>query len=1313
MNIWKTLKLFLSSTFVDLELERDELAKQFRKLKSQLIERQLSFMTYDLRWRQKHERDSIVKWCIEMVERCEYFVGILGSRYGWRPPQDAWGKKNFSGISVTEMEIRHALLHTDRGKRFFCILHREIKDTKDRASILALKKHLKAQGEDVFEFADTKSMLAFIVEHMRKKIDEHYPLLSTTENDANARETLMEDFAREKLQGFVGRDSFSQKIWEFANSKNQQNYLVIHALAGTGKSAIIAQFYKHWKQQNPQITILRYFFSVNSSAREFIASIVEQMYFYGLLEEVPKKDPLELRFQMRSALENTSQKLIIVIDAIDEVDEANKDLSWLPSNLPDNINIILSTRPVSTFDIAKDYINVQTQELPPLTTHEITTIIETYVEKHKVKISPEDIQLLQKRADGNPLYLKVALEEIASSGSGVGQLATSIDSLFEQIVQRLSDKYNTSVIFDYLGFIAASEAGLMEIEIQEVLQQYYNTGDDLLLMITKSLDHFIVERGGMLQFFHAEFERSIKERLGRNRLRNYHQKLADYFKNKGHKYSRGLKEVCYQLLWAEKYEELLQQLCDIEFLQKKAASGMIDDLVHDFEIALYHPLLPMPKSTSSKYMEVEIGTEMLRLLCHSLSLDLRFLRRYPLSLFQCLWNRCYWYDNPKVKNYYSYDETAYLPWKKTQLFVLVEKWRENYHETWAKSLSPLEPHLNSKLRRLFIGHSREVLCVAFNQDRERIISVGTDRKICVWNSGTGECLYEISEHEEIIRRTIFSSDGKKFATAGDDGYIFVWDTQTGECVQMIESGLGIITALQFTKKNKWLISGGDDARIVIWNVNNGKQVCFLEGHNEAVYALDVMGDYFASASKNGEIKIWQNNECICSLQGHERIVNDLKFSFDGKYLASCSKDNSIRVWSVTNKECMQVIENHYDSVNAIDFVPYTHLLVSGGDDRSICITNIITGNIVMGWKHHNWQVTSLQVSLDGKYLACGARDGSVSLWDIGRYESQDYKAQFTLKGHKERIRSLSILTERAQAVTGSKDQFIKVWDIKSGECNKSISTNMKIRCVSTSKDETKVVVGSRQGDIGLWNLQSGDFIHLLQGHKGIVSHVLFCHNDQQLLSIGYFDNTMRLWNVADGKCLKVYKGHKRWIECVGLDPKQNLIASGSRDKTLKIWDMNGNCIRTMHGHEIGVTSVAFHYDSSKVASASGHSGIIRIWDVDTGACLHILTGHKDVITQMRFKNNSLISVSRDHQTFIWDTTSGSCVRQINGQVDLESYCRQDVFSLTESWQTTIVKNNQEIVHIPEKMSFVSVVDNHIVGVYKSNERSVGVLKITC
>ena len=116
---WNKLAVFLSSSFKDLELQRDELAKIFNEVKQKLFDRQLFFDHYDLRWRKRHESQDVVKWCMEMVERSDYFIGIIGYRYGYRPIKDGDDKFNINGMAITEMEIRHAINKIDKKKCFF------------------------------------------------------------------------------------------------------------------------------------------------------------------------------------------------------------------------------------------------------------------------------------------------------------------------------------------------------------------------------------------------------------------------------------------------------------------------------------------------------------------------------------------------------------------------------------------------------------------------------------------------------------------------------------------------------------------------------------------------------------------------------------------------------------------------------------------------------------------------------------------------------------------------------------------------------------------------------------------------------------------------------------------------------------------------------------------------------------------------------------------------------------------------------------------------------------------------------------------
>src|SRR5258705_3282456 len=113
MSSWKTIRIFISSTFRDMHSERDHLvAFVFPELKERCAKRQLHLVDVDLRWgvtEEESKRGSALEICLDEIERCRpFFIGLLGERYGWVPPsyevrdepQYRWLLDNEGGHSV-------------------------------------------------------------------------------------------------------------------------------------------------------------------------------------------------------------------------------------------------------------------------------------------------------------------------------------------------------------------------------------------------------------------------------------------------------------------------------------------------------------------------------------------------------------------------------------------------------------------------------------------------------------------------------------------------------------------------------------------------------------------------------------------------------------------------------------------------------------------------------------------------------------------------------------------------------------------------------------------------------------------------------------------------------------------------------------------------------------------------------------------------------------------------------------------------------------------------------------------------------------
>ena len=133
----------------------------------------------------------------------------------------------------------------------------------------------------------------------------------------------------------------------------------------------------------------------------------------------------------------------------------------------------------------------------------------------------------------------------------------------------------------------------------------------------------------------------------------------------------------------------------------------------------------------------------------------------------------------------------------------------------------------------------------------------------------------------------------------------------------------------------------------------------------------------------------------------------------------------------------------------------------------------------------------------------------------------------------------------------------------------------------------------------------------------------------------------------------VQRGHAGDVTCVALSPGGDLVASGSKDDSLRLWDaVTGEELRTFLGHGDDVLAVAFSPDGDLLASG-GRDDTVRIWSVRTGDEIDQLDGHAYAVTSLAFSadGTSLLSGSEDHTAIAWDLATGEPRQQIAGRPD--------------------------------------------------------------
>ncbi len=179
--------------------------------------------------------------------------------------------------------------------------------------------------------------------------------------------------------------------------------------------------------------------------------------------------------------------------------------------------------------------------------------------------------------------------------------------------------------------------------------------------------------------------------------------------------------------------------------------------------------------------------------------------------------------------------------------------------------------------------------------------------------------------------------------------------------------------------------------------------------------------------------------------------------------------------------------------------------------------------------------------------------------------------------------------------------------------------------------------------------QDGQQLLTLEGHTNWVRSVAF-NADGNTLASGSDDKTLRLWNTATGQCLKTLEGHKERVWSVAFSPNGKILASGSEDRTVKLWDFHtGQCFKTLERHTSWVRSVTFSPDGNTLASGSSDKTVI-LWDAKTGLYLKTLEGHTSRVRSVAFSpdGNTLVSGADDGTVILWDAKAGLYLKTLEG-----------------------------------------------------------------
>lgn len=507
----------------------------------------------------------------------------------------------------------------------------------------------------------------------------------------------------------------------------------------------------------------------------------------------------------------------------------------------------------------------------------------------------------------------------------------------------------------------------------------------------------------------------------------------------------------------------------------------------------------------------------------------------------------------------------------------------------------LPPKAIARLGTLRFRHNSWIHSVAYRPDGAALAS-GGNSVLRLWESRSGELLFESLGSKTNHSSTVFSPDGALLASA-HGMTISVYDSRSGENLYTIPA-------------TDPLVFSPDGRRIA------------------AAYS-ERQGAEFQR-----KLGLWD------ARTGHELEKFDveagvLAFSPDGKLLAAgggYTGNGPDKPLALVNPDTGRILETlappEGGGPTSAVFSP---------DEKYLITTNVVVNrngeqpweprSAILVWEVPSWNLLhrlkpdsgisndALAISPDSKILAVGG-------WSAGQ---------------------------------PGRNNFLSLWDITSGQPLRTLPGHEGGNlAVAFSPDGKVLASGGADPILRRWSVSTGQEIQLENAHAGAVTTLSFSPDGTTLAS-GSTDHTIRTWDPLTGRQRAVLPGHsdRAHLQAITYSPDGKYLASGANhDSNVILWDVQQQKeVRRFPDHQYGVASVAFSPDGEKLATGALDRQV-RIWDVSSGKKIHELPGHEDHVTAVTFSPDGKVLASggggtddvfmpRDNQTIrLWDANTG-------------------------------------------------------------------------
>lgn len=507
---------------------------------------------------------------------------------------------------------------------------------------------------------------------------------------------------------------------------------------------------------------------------------------------------------------------------------------------------------------------------------------------------------------------------------------------------------------------------------------------------------------------------------------------------------------------------------------------------------------------------------------------------------------------------------------------------------------------DGRFLRVVGRHRRDVMEVHFVGDGSRILSVGRDECISLWETATGKELQRLRFHPQRIRAVAISPVGPHVVVA--TGYaagtrLAVWDYETGAEIEDLTGRISEATGLAFSPDGRLLAVAQPRSVLQIWESASWRHVQTITGpvaeYSCPTFAPD--GERIAAQAWDGSLCVWDvsTGRQTGVYRGHVVPAVHLRFSPDGRFLAGSSGDLVIRLWDTRTEQGSFTLQEAGAAVLDVEIAPQGDLLAAVFRDGGVRLWSLKSGQL--HWAVHVTQsrgpAWALAFSPDGRRLACAGEDGAVRIFDARKGD-----LLFCFHEHRKPLRDVAFSPDGTRLASAGLEERVLIWDAHSGRVLRELPLKTRsIRCLAFHPDGTKLATGTREALVVVWDLVSGR--ELWSRCDGLVRVWSMAWSPDGLsLAVARGDGFVRLHACLDGEPCSIFGTPARDLPiALAFSPNGRRLVTATEQTGVTLWEVpTGREVLRISRNTTISAAVAFRPDGQLLATAD-REGVVRLW----------------------------------------------------------------------------------------------------------------------